>query len=138
MQEASKYTELAMNHQWIALARLWLENNAPCSREKMFVELGMLMPDTIRRNGGSIAGKHTLVKQAYCSIFGTQNIPDEVPRPPTKKVWKGYTQIILDEARKKKVRTSDFPDIKNCKSLIWQMRKRGILKKNDDGSYEAV
>lgn len=143
MQETSKYTELAMNHQWIALARLWLEDNAPCSREKMFVELGMLMPDTIRTSGISpIASKQSLVKMAYRKIYGTSNVTEVIERPPErkqgKKAQKGYTQIILNEAKKRSVKPSDFAEMKNRSTFFANLVKRGLLKRNDDGSYEAV
>ena len=137
MQEISKYTELAMNHQWIALARLWIENNAPCSREKMFIELGMLMPDTIRFHAGGIAAKHALVREAYRRIFGTLTIPDEIQAPPAKASCKGYTKEILQAAKEKAVRPGDFPHIKRAATLMSNLRKRGVIKKNDDGSYQV-
>lgn len=138
MQEDSVYTELALNYQWVSLARLWLERNTPCSREKMFVELGALMPDTIRRSSDRIHCKFSLVKDAYRRIYGTNVIGETIERPPKKmKVGKGYTARILDAAKHNPIKRSSFPDIQNASTFISQLYKRGLLVRNEDGTYSA-
>jgi hypothetical protein len=138
MQETSKYTELALSHKWVALARLWLENNTPCDRSKMFIDLGMLMPDTIRRSNDRIVSKGHLVRNAYSRIYGSGEIPEVIGRPPKISCKLGYTHEILTEAQKRPVRKSDFPHIKHANSFFSQLRKKGKLVKNLDGSHSAV
>jgi len=138
MQEDSVYTELALNHRWVSLARLWFERNTPCSREKMFFELGALMPDTIRRSSDRIHCKFSLVKDAHRRIYGTSDIGETIERPPEKiKTGKGYTALILEAAKHNAVKAASFPDIKNASTLIRQLCKRGLLLRNEDGTYSA-
>jgi len=128
-----------LNHQWVSLARLWFEKNTPCSREKMFVELGALMPDTIRRSSDRIHCKFSLVKDAYRRIYGTSVIDETIGIPPQKiKTGKGYTAVILEAAKHKPVKRSSFPDIKNASTFISQLYKKGLLIRNEDGTYSAI
>lgn len=81
MSKASVYTELAIANKWFVLARLWFENNTPCSKEKMFVELGLLMPSTVRRGSSPLMTKSRMVVEAYRRLYKTNGeIPDTIPK----------------------------------------------------------
>lgn len=80
MSEACRYLELSVKGHWVALGREWLSNNAPCSREKMFVELGRLMPNDVRKaNGYGMYNPITLVRMCYKKLYGSGPIPEQIP-----------------------------------------------------------
>lgn len=127
MSETSKYSKLAMSGKWISLARLWIEDNAPCSREKMFVELGSLMPGHIRASNESLYTSSQLVKQAYKRIFKTNSIPNVIEKPVvTVRFQDGVTHQIREMLRQHEILNySQIKHLKNAGSLISRLVKEG-------------
>jgi hypothetical protein len=110
------------------MARVWLIDNVPCSREKFFVELGMLMPSTVRGERGQLLLPQTLLRQAYQRIYGSTLIPETIVLVPNiKHKAKGTTQKILDALRAgRTICKDDFPESKHFQTLL----VRAVKKQN--------
>jgi len=122
----TKYIELANAGKWVALARLWLNDNAPCSREKFFVELGLLMPSTVRGGRNVLLPRQTLVRQAYRMIYKSAKIPHVIEPPPAYKT-KGigisgriHAALLNGET----ICKEDFVDTKYFSTLLVRLAKR--------------
>jgi hypothetical protein len=126
----TKYTELANSGKWIALARAWLNDNAPCSREKYFVELGMLMPSTVRGTKNKLLLPQSLLRRAYYSIYGSLIIPETIVcLPSIEKKAKGTTVKILDALREgRTICKEDFPESKCFQRLISRAVKKQAIQ----------
>lgn len=82
MQVDRQYAVLAVNGKWIQLARMWFQNNAPCSRIKAMMELAALMPSNIRHGGGKLWSKEQLAIEAHRRLYGTPIMPKVIPALP--------------------------------------------------------
>ena len=124
----TKYTELANSGKWIALARVWLNDNVPCSREKYFVELGLLMPSTVRGDKNKLLLPQSLLRQAYQRIYGSSVIPETIVSVPSIKK-KGTTGKILDALREgRTICKDDFPESKYFQPLLSRVVKNQAIE----------
>lgn len=126
----TKYTELANSGKWIALARAWLNENVPCSREQYFIELGMLMPSTIRGDKNRLLPTQALLRAAYYRIYGRSDIPQTISCVPSiKREPKGITGKILDALREgRTISKYDFPETKYFQTLLSRAIKRNDIE----------
>lgn len=139
MQSNSTYYELSVANKWISLTRKWLEENAPCSREFMFMNLSPLMPGTVRR-GVKIETKEDLVREAFRRIFGTADIPSIINKPPEKKfVGNGTTEKLRRLlAESVSVDLRDVRQLKNSSRLLCMLVNRGEAERIGKGVYKAT
>ena len=126
----TKYTELANSGKWIALARVWLNDNVPCRREKYFVELGMLMPSTVRGDKNKLLLPQSLLRRAYYHIYGSSIIPETIVcLPSNQKRGKGTTGKILDALREgRTICKEDFPESKSFERLLSRAVKKQAIQ----------
>jgi hypothetical protein len=136
MQSNCKYAELALANKWIALARIWFEDNAPCSKAKVVNELCPLMPTSIRL-GKRLYTQAELVKQAYYRIYGQASIPTAISEPPKRKaVRSSATSKIRQMLRENgTVECKDIAHIKNGARLIQALCDKGEAERVCRGVY---
>jgi len=136
MQDHSSYSELAIAGRWISLARKWLTKNTPCTREKMFVELGMLMPSHIRGSDNSLMDASMLVRKAYLRFYGTSQIPETISPPPPKRLKDGHTALLRELLKTQEtVRVQDIPHIRHANAHLCRMTRTGECVRVSKGVY---
>lgn len=139
MSPDSKYSQLAIDGKWISLAKLWITENSPCSRDKMFTELGMLMPSTVRR-GERLASRSSLVSEAYMMLYKTKQIPEQIEKYKVKTTLRnGSTdKIRVALSEKETVSLSDLRHLKSHSRLILWLLKKGECERVSVGVYRKT
>jgi hypothetical protein len=138
MQVNSKYSKLSLSGKWIALARLWLCDNAPCSREFMFVELGAIMPTTVRI-GPVLATREKLVAEAHRRIYGTSDIPPEIPKPASTGMRKtGATDTLRSMLATMPFVVASDTKVYNAPRLLGLLAAKGEAIRISRGCYKKT
>ena len=137
MQKNSKYLELSVSGKWISLARLWLVDNAPCSRETMFVELSVLMPGTVRKEDNALYGPVELIREAYRRIYGTKSIPENISKPSFGRTVGPTSEIRRMLQGGMALGTKALSRFKSGRNLVRKLISRGEAVRRADGLIVA-
>lgn len=136
MKNDSVYLEKSSAGEWIALARIWLEDHGPISLKEYLGSIRRYMPTFIAKN--SKGDRYTQRGLALEALKRVAKQDENGLWYVEKKnvVQKGYVNDIVDCAKRNAtVSKKDFPEMKNFGSLVSQLTKRGILIRTSPGVY---
>jgi hypothetical protein len=136
MQEASEYLELSLSGKWGAIARKWLEKNAPCSVEDYLVGVSRFMPTHIVHDKNGRVSQIGLARAALKRMKPV--VCNGLVYPPNKKnlSQKGYAERLRQDALKNGyVIKADYPDIKNFTGIVQGLVKQGLLVYQSKNRY---